>query len=107
MKLSATEGWKPGQGWGQELRLPQGFPAQAAGLKDAQAQTAGAWSGQGVRLADGGPLPASGQRAWVIIPDDNQSRAFLVYDNFRPLMRWNRLYYFAISIGTLADALDK
>ncbi|WP_413730499.1 lytic transglycosylase domain-containing protein [Sodalis sp. RH22] len=103
----ATEGWKPGQGWGQEVRLPAGFPAQAAGLKDTQAQTVDAWSGQGIRLADGSPLPASAQRAWVIIPDDNQSRAFLVYDNFRTLMRWNRSYYFALSIGTLADALGQ
>lgn len=103
----ATEGWKPGQGWGREVRLPAGFQARSAGLKDTQAQTVGAWSGQGVLQADGGALPASSQRAWVIIPNDNQSRAFLVYDNFRTLMRWNRSYYFAISIGTLADALDQ
>lgn len=103
----ATEGWKPGQGWGREVRLPEGFQTQAAGLKDAQAKKVDEWRTQGVLSADGGPLPASAQRSWVIIPDDNQRRAYLVYDNFRTLMRWNRSYYFAISIGTLADALDK
>ncbi|WP_413738717.1 lytic transglycosylase domain-containing protein [Sodalis sp. RH21] len=103
----ATEGWKPGQGWGQEIRLPAGFAPELAGLKDPQAKTVAAWSGQEIAALDGSPLAASSQRAWVIIPDDNQGRAFLVYDNFRTIMRWNRSYYFAISIGTLADAVEK
>nr|WP_218627106.1 lytic murein transglycosylase [Sodalis sp. dw_96] len=101
----ATEGWHGSQGWGRAVRLPAGFPADKAGMKDPQAQTVSDWSRQGIVLPDGSPLPASSQRAWVIIPDDNLSRGYLVYDNFRTLMRWNRSYYFAISIGTLADTL--
>ncbi len=101
----ATEGWNGDQGWGRAVRLPAGFPADKAGLKDPQGQTVSDWSRQGIALPDGSPLQASPQRAWVIIPDDTPNRGYLVYDNFRTLMRWNRSYYFAISIGTLADAL--
>ncbi|HBC0610616.1 TPA: lytic murein transglycosylase, partial [Serratia marcescens] len=32
-------------------------------------------------------------------------RTFLVYDNFRTLMHWNRSYYFAIAVGMMADAI--
>jgi len=103
----ATEGWHGDQGWGRAVRLPAGFPTDKAGLKDPQAQTVSDWGRQGIVSPDGSPLAASPQRAWVIIPDDNLGRGYLVYDNFRTLMRWNRSYYFAISIGTLADAIGQ
>lgn len=101
----ATEGWKPGVGWGREVKLPVGFKAERLGLKEAQAHSISQWAGQGVSLPDGAPLPVSALRSWVIAPDDMQGRAFLVYDNFRTLMHWNRSYYFAISVGMMADGI--
>ncbi|WP_431222252.1 lytic murein transglycosylase [Serratia sp. L9] len=101
----ATEGWKPGVSWGREVKLPAGFRAERLGLEDAQAQSVNEWAGQGVVLPDGSPLPASVLRSWMIAPDDMQGRAFLVYDNFRTLMHWNRSYYFAISVGMMADGI--
>ncbi|TQI80782.1 membrane-bound lytic murein transglycosylase B [Serratia fonticola] len=101
----ATEGWKPGVSWGREVKLPAGFKAAALGLKDSQAHRVNDWAAQGVLLPDGSPLPVSTLRSWVITPDDMQGRAFLVYDNFRTLMHWNRSYYFAISVGMMADGI--
>ena len=37
--------------------------------------------------------------------DDGGGADFLVYQNFRTLMVWNRSTYFALSVGLLADAL--
>ncbi len=103
----ATEGWQPGVSWGREVKLPAGFRAEALGLKEAQAHSVNEWAEQGVVLPNGAPLPVSAIRGWVIAPDDIQGRAFLVYDNFRTLMHWNRSYYFAISVGMMADGIAR
>lgn len=103
----ATEGWQPGVGWGREVKLPAQFNAEQLGLKDSQGHREEQWAAKGVVLADGSPLPVSGLRSWVIAPDDMQGRAFLVYDNFRTLMHWNRSYYFAISVGMMADGIGQ
>ncbi|MGO2369464.1 MAG: lytic murein transglycosylase, partial [Serratia sp. (in: enterobacteria)] len=86
----SSEGWKPGVGWGREVKLPAGFNADNAGLKDSQAHSVNEWQKRGVRRPDGSALPHSTLRGWVITPDDMQGRAFLVYDNFRTIMHWNR-----------------
>ena len=58
-----------------------------------------------MRLTEGATLPDTKQRARIILPDNVGGRAFMVYENFRTIMRWNRSYYFAISIGKMADAV--
>ncbi|WP_181952493.1 lytic murein transglycosylase [Yersinia canariae] len=101
----STEGWKPGIGWGQEAQLPVSFNVALAGLKDSQAKTVAQWQQLGV--VPRGSVANPDLRAWVIVPDDVQGRAFLVYDNFRTIMHWNRSYYFAISIGMMADSMGQ
>ncbi|MCC3703601.1 lytic murein transglycosylase [Rouxiella badensis] len=99
----SSEGWKANQGWGMEVKLPAGFDTTQVGLKNDQAHSAAEWQQKGVLSLDGKPLPASVTRAWIITPDSDQGRAFMVYDNFRTIMHWNRSYYFAISVGMMAD----
>ncbi|MFF6008991.1 lytic murein transglycosylase [Rahnella sp. R3(2024)] len=101
----SKEGWKNNQGWGQEVKLPANFDASLAGLKNNQMHPASYWQQQGITQADGSPLASTATRAWVITPDDVQGRAFLVYDNFRTIMHWNRSTYFALSIGMMADGI--
>lgn len=101
----SKEGWKGNQGWGQEVKLPANFDATQAGLKNNQMHPASYWQQQGVTQADGSPLASTATRAWIITPDDVQGRAFLVYDNFRTIMHWNRSTYFALSIGMMADGI--
>lgn len=103
----ASEGWRNGERWGQEVRLPAEFDKRQAGLDDTQAVSPAAWLQRGVTLADARLTPPQGARAWIILPDDAQGRAFMVYDNFRVLMHWNRSYYFAISAGMMADGLAR
>lgn len=98
------EGWRAGQGWGVEVTLPADFNAQLAGLKTAQAKTPAQWQQSGVQILHP-EQNSSAQRAWIITPQDGDGRSFMVYDNFRTLMHWNRSYYFAISIGMMADAI--
>lgn len=99
------EGWRAGQGWGTEVTLPAGFDAQQTGLKTGQAKTPGQWQQMGIQVIDPAKNRMPGERAWIITPQDGGGRSFMVYDNFRTLMHWNRSYYFAISIGMMADAI--
>lgn len=103
----SSEGWQPGVGWGREVKLPDGFSSESLGLKDRQAHSVNEWQKRGIRRADGSALPHSTLRSWVITPDDMQGRAFMVYDNFRTIMHWNRSYYFAIAVGMMADGIGQ
>ncbi|SQJ18962.1 Membrane-bound lytic murein transglycosylase B precursor [Serratia rubidaea] len=102
----STEGWQAGSSWGREVKLPAGFSAADLGLKT-RGRTVNQWAAMGVTQPDGAALPNATLRSWVITPDDAQGRAFLVYDNFRTIMHWNRSYYFAISVGMMADAVGQ
>ena len=40
----------------------------------------------------------------MIFPDDgSREPAFLVYQNYRALLRWNRSHFFALAVGHLSD----
>ncbi|WP_261821444.1 lytic murein transglycosylase [Pragia fontium] len=96
----ATEGWNNKESWGQEVRISKKFNREWIGLEDEKSKTVGEWKTLGIKLSKKVP---TGQRAWIIQPDDAEGRTFLVFNNFRTIMHWNRSTYFAISIGTLAD----
>jgi membrane-bound lytic murein transglycosylase B len=59
----------------------------------------------GVRSVDGSALPDKLLQASLIRPDGSDGRSFLVYDNFRALMRWNHSTYFAAAVGLLSDRI--
>jgi len=99
----SQSGWRPGETWGRTVKLPEGFDPRGTGLKIIKPiQT---WHTMGVRRSDGGNLPIASMKGSIILPDDTLSPAFLVYHNFRVLMKWNRSIYFATSVGLLADAI--
>jgi len=101
----ASEGWRRGEEWGLEITLPENFDAELAGTKSDQRKTVAQWQDLGVTLPDNVRKPARQLSAWIVIPDDGQNRGFMVFQNFRTLMTWNRSYYFAISIGMMAETI--
>ncbi|NTU77064.1 MAG: lytic murein transglycosylase [Alphaproteobacteria bacterium] len=98
-----AEGWQPGLAWGREVNLTRPLPETEIGL--GHQQTLAEWNRLGVRTMGGNPLPNKDLSASLIEPDGPDGRSFLVYDNFRVLMRWNRSTYFATSVGLLADRI--
>lgn len=98
----ASHGWKDDQTWGRPVRLPRGFDPSLIGRKVTKSLPE--WQRLGVRRADGGALPARSLPASIVKPDPN-GRAYLVYDNFKTLMRWNGSEAFGIAVGSLADRL--
>ncbi len=98
-------GWRFDQTWGRKVRLPQGFDTSAIGLKEIR--PIGEWQKMGIRRNDGGELPGRQLAAAIVLPDGDGSTAYMVYDNFRNIMKWNRSVYFALAVGTLSDQLGK
>jgi membrane-bound lytic murein transglycosylase B len=94
-------GWRKGQAWGRQVRLPKGFNYAGARTRRTVVQ----FSKLGVRRADGGALPRSSVRGRILMPEGRGGKAFLIYNNFRVILRWNRSNFFAIAVGTLADRI--
>ena len=96
-------GWRPGETWGREVRLPERFDLTLATLSEKK--TLKAWSALGVRRADGARLPRADMQGAIILPQGHKGPAFIVYENFRVILRWNNSLNYALSVGHLADRI--
>lgn len=100
----ATEGWKSGLPWGEQVTLSVDFNQQLEGIKAEQQKTVAQWKALGVQLPANSQL-SDDMQVWLIIPDDDLNRSYLVTQNFRTIMHWNSSYFFALSIITMADGV--
>ncbi len=94
--------WKDDQTWGRPVKLPSDLDLSLGGLDTRLPLSR--WQELGVRRSNGQPLPQRNLHAALIIPDGKTAPAYLVYDNFRALRRWNKSNAFAVTVGTLADS---
>jgi membrane-bound lytic murein transglycosylase B len=99
----SQEGWKGDQTWGRAVRLPADFPRTLLGAETRK--TVSEWAALGVKGADGKPLPARDIPASIVLAEGTKGPPFLVYDNFRTIMKWNRSTFFALAAGHLADRI--
>lgn len=99
-------GWAADRTWGREVRLPAQFDVTLASLNVDANETIkplSEWAKLGVKRADGGALPSADISAALILPDGIRGPAFLVYDNYRVILKFNRSVFYAVTIGHLAD----
>lgn len=95
-------GWKSEEPWGGQVRLPWNFDYALAGRN--KRKTVREWREIGVVDVDGKKLPfADDLKGSIIVPDGHKGVAFIVFDNFRRIMIWNRSENYALVIGLLAD----
>lgn len=89
------------------MKIPKGFDHALEGRQPEKGKTLQEWSKLGVTRYDGKPLPALSDdiKAWLIMPDDEVGRIYLVYNNYNVLMKWNRSHYFALAVSHLADRI--
>lgn len=100
----AKAGWNSRYTWGRQVQLPDNLEAVAAGLEVVRPLPE--WHALGIRRANGHDLPRVALDASLLQMDDGEGPAYLVYNNFRVLMAWNRSTYFALTVGELADLID-
>jgi membrane-bound lytic murein transglycosylase B len=98
----AKAGWKHGELWGVEVRLPAGFDYDNSG--DRVEKPVAGWQALGVRLMDGADLPDHGP-ANIRLPAGAKGAAFLTFANFRAIEAYNAADAYVIGIGHLADRL--
>jgi membrane-bound lytic murein transglycosylase B len=99
----SRSGWKGDQTWGRAVRLPADFNAEMAGLK--VIKPIAKWSELGVKKIDGTSLPTRDLKASIVYTEGLGSAAYIIYNNYRTILKWNRSTYFAVAVGTLADQI--
>ncbi|MCM2344829.1 MAG: lytic murein transglycosylase [Alphaproteobacteria bacterium] len=110
------KGWKAGQRWGRKVILPQGFDRTLLTdtLREQHNKTPQEWAALGLRLEGGGAMPADNtMRAMIIAPNYNKQTGdfsgpvYMVYDNFRTVMQYNKSYKYALTVLQMADIIAK
>jgi membrane-bound lytic murein transglycosylase B len=97
-------GWTKDEPWGFEATIPTNFSASSAGLE--VKKPFAEWKGAGVRSEGKNANQADPSLLWsVVAPDQQKKTAYLVSNNFRSLLRWNRSIHFAVAVGTLSDRI--
>lgn len=95
--------WRGDMTWGREVRLPPGFDQQLAGIDTSMSLSE--WRKKGVLRIDGSPLPVFDTEASLVMPSGADGPAFLVYQNYRAIMRWNHSHLYALAVCHLADRI--
>ncbi|MEZ5662181.1 MAG: lytic murein transglycosylase [Burkholderiaceae bacterium] len=95
-------GWRSGQPWGFEVRLPDGMDTAGEGRRSKRPMSD--WAARGLRRVDGTPLPAGGS-AGLLTPAGPQGPAFLVMRNFDALYSYNAAESYGLAIAHLSDRL--
>ena len=108
-----TVGWNDKLPWGVEVALTQPLDMALSGTEEGKQRSLSSWQSMGVALKYQTPetqqklTALSGTDLWLVRPDKEFGRAFLVTNNFRTLLHWNKSNYFAISIGMFADKIQQ
>jgi hypothetical protein len=96
-------GWKRGEPWLTEVRVPATMPWEQADLDIKLPRTR--WAAYGVTLADGKPLPADNRPASLLLPMGRLGPAFLVYPNFDVYLQWNNSLVYSTTAAYLATRI--
>jgi len=96
-------GWKRGEPWLQEVRVPQDLDWAEADLTIQHPRSY--WVQHGVRAASG-DLSADKLPASLVLPMGHTGPAFLVYPNFQAYLEWNKAYVYSLTAAYYATRLE-
>jgi len=100
-------GWRSGEPWGMEVKIPANFNAAQAGRS--KRQSLAHWRAQGITHLDGKALAPAGlpadARAALLLPAGTKGPALLVFRNYDAIYSYNAAESYALAIATLADQL--
>ena len=99
----ASLGWKRGEPWLQEVRIPSYLPWDQADLTITIPRAN--WAGWGITLADGKALPADQLKASLLLPMGRFGPSFLAYDNFQVYLKWNNSLVYSTTAAYFAARL--
>jgi len=95
-------GWTKGQPWGMEVVLPKGFDYSIT--SERVKKPTRFWEKRGVKSAHGLPLP-NYRRTSILLPAGHQGAAFLIFENFHVIEKYNTADAYVIGVGHLSDRI--
>ena len=96
-------GWRAGEPWLEEVRVPDRLPWREADLDIYHPRSK--WAAWGVRKRDGGRVPSDGVETALLLPMGRNGPAFFAYRNFQIYPQWNQSLNYAITAAYLATRL--
>lgn len=98
-----SHGWRKGQPWAIETRIPEGYDYS---LGDGRKLTVAAWKATGLVPATAESFGDSDAlQAELFLPAGSYGPAFLLFENFGIIKRYNNADSYALAVGLLADRL--
>jgi lytic murein transglycosylase len=97
-------GWKRGQPWLQEVRVPANLPWEQADASIYHPRSK--WAEWGVKSANGPALASDALPAALVLPMGRLGPAFLAYENFKIYTEWNNSLIYALTAAYFATRLD-
>lgn len=94
-------GWRSGQPWMFEVRVPDGYSGPTGRRSKAPLST---WAARGVVRADGEKISGAA-RAGLLLPAGPKGPGFLTFRNFDAIYAYNHAESYALAISHLADRL--
>ena len=114
----ANAGWRPGQPWGLAVNVPTSFDRNQIANRTVSPRcprvfarhsgwkTMAEWRALGLVPQDRG-WPGDSVLATLIEPDGMGRTAYLLTGNYRVILDYNCSNFYALSVGLLADAVER
>ncbi|NGP19448.1 lytic murein transglycosylase [Devosia aurantiaca] len=96
-------GWRPGETWGYEVKIPSGFNFAAA--RQMERAPISQWQAMGITRVSGRAFPRAGDVGRLYMPAGANGPAFLLLPNFDVIKRYNNSDSYALAVGHLADRI--
>ena len=96
-------GWKRGEPWLEEVRVPAKLPWDQADLTVQHPRSQ--WVTWGVTRPDGHALQNDGMKASLLLPMGRFGPTFLAYDNFQAYLKWNASLTYSTTAAYYATRL--
>jgi lytic murein transglycosylase len=93
-------GWKAGEPWMEEVRVPDQMPWEKTGRETRL--PIDQWAALGVTDRGGGALDQTKSPASLVLPMGRKGPAFLVFDNYDVYLKWNQSFIYTLTAAHLA-----
>ncbi len=97
----SKHGWSNGEPWGEEVAINRDISNKIVGLN--HTESVQNWLKRGLYLSSEKTKKGNLRIASLVSLDKDRKRGYIVYNNFRIIMRYNNSIYYALSVSLLSN----